>query len=98
MTYQKALWDRLICDGCGVCVIEDAKVFEAAKAFGWQFENEQHMCPVCRPDSPFDAVKRVREACRATNSIRMSIDDSWLPGWDLAVEYILRALDGERDE
>ena len=29
------------------------------------------------------------------NEARMSIDDSWLPGWDLAVEYVLRALGGE---
>jgi len=40
------------------------------------------------------AIQRVRDTCRATNSVRMSIDDSWLPGWDLAVEYVLRSLDG----
>lgn len=51
------------CDGCGLAVLEcmGDGVEAALQECGWvQIPDKAwHLCPVCRPDSPFEAVKRV---------------------------------------
>lgn len=53
------------CDGCGLAVLEcmGDGVEAALQECGWVQipDKDWHLCPVCRPDSPFTAVVRVLE-------------------------------------
>ena len=60
MSYERAMYERLICDGCGVAVLEAEDVLSHAPDWGWSV-GDQHLCHMCRPDSLFEAVDRVRE-------------------------------------
>ena len=63
MSYERAMYERLICDGCGVAVLEAEDVLSHAPDWGWSV-GDKHLCHMCRPDSPFEAVERVRELHR----------------------------------
>ena len=60
MSYERAMYERLICDGCGVAVLETEDVLSHAPDWGWSV-GDKHLCHMCQPDSPFEAVERVRE-------------------------------------
>ncbi len=63
---------RYYCDGCGYAVLESTSehIEQAFEQCGWVHATTHHgdkvdYCPVCRRDSPFEAVQRVRELhCR----------------------------------
>ena len=60
MSYERAMYERLICDGCGVAVLETEDVLSHAPDWGWSV-GDKHLCHMCRPDSPSEAIQRVRE-------------------------------------
>lgn len=79
MTYEKPIYERLICDGCGVAVLEVEEVLTAAKDWGWRVVGGRHLCHMCRPDSPVEAIQRVRELCDPVAGNR--------PDTDIAADY-----------
>lgn len=79
MTKEVVHEARIYCDGCGCAVVESAVDYidRAFEQCGWLHTTTQHgvemdYCPVCRADSPFEAVQRVRELHRECISVPVS--------------------------
>lgn len=105
---------QIDCDGCGIACLEyrEHRRDEAFEECGWvQIPDKAwHLCPVCRPDSPFEAVKRVRTLAGHAMSVvsrgcTCSGDDCTGKcrrgepmGWDLDPAEVLRTLEGDSDE
>lgn len=58
----------ITCDGCGCCQVvgvDKDSAYASLENCGWiTREREgktQHLCPTCRPDSPFDQMRRVAD-------------------------------------
>ncbi len=104
---------RVYCDGCSYAVVE-AQADYIDRAFdgcGWLHRvrdgRKEDLCPMCRPDSPFEAVQRqIWELCQ---SAKVVISKGCLCygdecsgtcgrgkplGWSLDPDAILRILDG----
>lgn len=54
MSYEKAVYERLICDACGVCVLESPDVMREARKFDWMITGGDHLCPTCSPSPSSD--------------------------------------------
>lgn len=93
---------RIDCDGCGLAVLEcmEGGVEGALQECGWVSRerngSRQDLCPTCRPDSPFEAVKRVRKVC-AEDSFFLNHANGG-SGRGLTVAQVLAALEGDSDE
>ena len=89
------------CDGCGLAVLECVGdgVEAALQECGWvQIPDKAwHLCPVCRPDSPFAAVERVRERAELRFGIP-AVQGTYQAGYAAAMNDILRSLEGDSDE
>ena len=101
MTREVVDHARLWCDGCGNAVIESVAddLDAAADRAGWVMQVNAadgiriDLCPVCRPDSPFTQVQRVRERAELRLGIP-AVYGTYQVGYAAAMYDILKALDG----
>lgn len=107
MTKETLYEARYYCDGCGYAVLESTSehIEQAFEQCGWVHATTHHggkvdYCPVCRRDSPFEAIQRVRELHYPIPGFNGS---QWCGAHcEATATYwpceTIRALDGDGDE
>lgn len=96
---------RIYCDGCGYAVVESTVGYidRAFEQCGWLHATTPHgaeidYCPVCRADSPFEAVQRVRDTVTERQREVSDMDPAFRMTVLIDVLAVLCALDGGSDE
>lgn len=95
---------RIYCDGCGYAVVESTVDYidRAFEQCGWLHTTTPHgaemdYCPVCRADSPFEAVQRVRHIA-LTGALAAPVLTEHDKGYNEALSHVRRALDGADED
>lgn len=95
---------RVWCDGCSFACLEaqSAYIDRAIVESGWivreRYGRQEELCPLCRPDSPFDVVDRVREVVSRGFDVTDSGASDFDAGYARALAHVLRALDSSPEE